>query len=622
MDRDTENENPSAHRSRWPAILSGAIGAVMLLGLLLPYTVVRSWLDASAFDGSADPYTPPLHTRLQTASAMLGTLLVGSALLWLTAPNAWLQSPGCWMHRFRKDALTAWKGSTEAWSREWMWLLIIAVAALSIRLPWIEQPIRFDEAISWLDYASQPLVVTVSKYDQPNNHVFHNLCMAVAIRCFGSSLWAIRLTALAAGVMTCVLTGWLTYSLARPTCADLRILRFSGMLSGLCVAVSSPSIEYSTLGRGYTLMTCLTLVCWIAAREAVLSRNLCFAGISVVAGALGFWTVPVMLYPLLMVTFLILWDPEIRGLRREAASRDSAAINEPIPPMIRRELRLWLFGGWVSTIVIAGLLYLPALLVGGVSALAGNGYVTPMSIGEWFGMWVEVALRGQALIWRDVPIPVRCFWIFGIVGVATRPDRWSPRLLLLLALVFPVFGVPMLQRVHPPSRVWLYLIPALAVFTAWGWCGKLQAPRAQKWAGILMAALIGAMVVWPAATIIVKDPIAHSTESGPAAAASEAAAFLKAELAPAEPIITVCPASAPLKYYADRLGIDWKHFDLPMNENTRDDMAIIVVSREGEFDQTVESVLSELHLEDEFRDWPGREIWSRPGLTLYRLTRP
>jgi hypothetical protein len=185
-----------------------------------------------------------------------------------------------------------------------------------------------------------------------------------------------------------------------------------------------------------------------------------------------------------------------------------------------------------------------------------------------------------------------------------------------------VFGVTMLQRVHPPSRVWLYLVPALAVFTAWGWCGKLQAIKSRRWVGVLMATLVGTMVIWPAASIIVTDPIAHSTESGPATAAREAAEFLKSELHPAEPVVTVCPASGPLRYYADRLGIDWKHFDRPMNENTRNDLAIVVVSREGEFDQSVESVLTELHLEDEFRDCPREEIWAGPGLTLYRLTRP
>ncbi len=622
MDRETEDERRLMRRSRWPGILLCTFGVVLLLGMILPFSVVRSWLDASAYDGSAEPYTQSLHGRLQVASVVIGTLLVGNALIWLLAPNAWLQSPGRWMHRFRQDAVTGWTNITSALRTEWFWLLFITIVALAIRLPWVEQPVRFDEAVSWLDYASQPLVVTVAKYDQPNNHVFHNLCMAVAVRCFGSSLWAIRLTALVAGVLTCVLAGWLTFSLTRPNSADSRLARFAGMLAGLCVAVSSPLIEYSTLGRGYTLVGCLTLICWIAAREAVLSRNLFYFGISVVACALGFWTMPVMLYPLQMLFFLMIWDPEIRGLKHEMESRASTTSGASLPPMDRRKLCLWLLGGGGAAVIIAGFLYLPALLVGGVSALAGNSYVTPMSMSDWLGMWKEVLFRGMTLTWREIPFPVRFCWIFGIATVATRADRWLYRLWLFLALLVPVFLMPLLQRVHPPSRVWLYVVPVLAVFAAWGWCGKLQSMRSRRSVALLIATLVGVMVIWPATSILVNDPIARSTESGPAAAAGEAAEFLKAELQPGEPVITVCPASAPLRYYADRLGIDWAHFDRPTNENTRDDMAIVVVSNEGDFDQTVESVLAELNLEDEFQDWPRREIWSRPGLTLYRLELP
>jgi hypothetical protein len=276
----------------------------------------------------------------------------------------------------------------------------------------------------------------------------------------------------------------------------------------------------------------------------------------------------------------------------------------------------------VLAISLAGLLYLPAVFVDGFSAVSSHLFKAAMPLDKWLGMWPEAVASGQSFTWRDVPIPVRCLWIFGIAGIATRRDRWSMRLLLLSALVVPIFVLPLLLRVHPPSRVWLYLIPTLAVFTAWGWCGRLWALRSRLWRGILQIALVAAMLIWPAINLFVSGSISKSNEFGPATAASDAAEFLSGELLPGELVLAVRPASAPLEYYAQRLQVDESHFDLPPDLDAQTDLAIVVVSTEGDFRQSVDSVLAALRLSDQFQDWSREEIWSHPGMTLYRLTRP
>jgi hypothetical protein len=505
------------------------------------------------------------------------------------------------------------------WRREWIGLLIVAAVSLAIRLPWIHQPIRDVEAAGWLEYSSQPLTVTVTKFEQPDNHVLYNLCTAIAVRSFGPAEWAIRVTSLVAGVLTSLLAAWLTYSITRPACDGPWLPRFAALQSGVCIAVSSHHVEYSALGVGYTLEVCLAMICWIAARQAVLSRSLVLGGVAIVAAALGWWTMPVMVYPLVMITFLLLWDPALRETPSGAISPGAA----PPPsrePMSRRELWRWLSVGWIAAIALAGLLYLPAVLVGGASPVLSHLFKEPMPLEKWLGMWGDRVLSGQSFTWRDVPIPVRCFWIFGIVGIATRPDRWSMRGLLACSLVVPIFVMPLLLRVHPPSRVWLYLMPILAVFTAWGWCGRLRTMRSPMWRGILQVVVVGAMLIWPAVNLFAFNSISKSNELGAAPAAREAAEFLKRELQPDDVVLAVRPASAPLRYYASRFGIDDESFDVASDAQFND--AVVVLTEDEATTQSVDSVLAELRLSDQLQNWSREEIWSRPGMKLYRLTRP
>ncbi len=622
MDISSDEDQRLSPFARAIALVSSGIGALGLATLLIPHEVIRGRLDAAAFDGSAEPYTPELHTRLQIAAAVLGTLFLAAGITCFVTRGRWIAITRPTFLKLKSDARVAGRQLFEFIRSEWILLGVVAVVALGMRLPWIDQPIRYDEATSWLDYASQPLFVTVSKYDTPNNHVFHNLCMGLAIRCFGSTLFAIRLTALAAGVLTCVLTAGLAFAHCLSSSGDRGVARFCGLLAGLLVAVSSFMIEYSTLGRGYTLIACLFLLCWMTAREAALSRNLFLVAVCVLSAAVGLWTIPVMLYSLVMATILLLWDPAIRNPSTTENTVGGIETANVTGAITRKALHRGLIVGWLAVIGLTALLYLPVLLVGGVQSLAGNTYVTPIGIGHWFATWSGVAYRGQFLVWRGISVPIRCLWIFGIAGLVTRPDNWRSRLILLAVLVVPVGMMPMLQRVHPPSRVWLFLVSVLAILSAWGWSGRIRALKSRKWAVILKVSVVAAMVVWPALTNLITDPITFSEETGQAHQAREAVEFLKRELQLNEPIVAVCPASAPIRYYATREGIDWIHFDWPSSPRTRDDMAIVVVSQEGGYDQSVADVLSALNLDEAFRDWTPTEIWSQPGLTLYRLNRP
>ena len=112
------------------------------------------------------------------------------------------------------------------------------------------QPIRYDEAATWIDYASQPLAQALSDYRFPNNHLFHTLLVHVSAALFGDSPWALRIPAFVAGVLVVPLVwavGRALYS------------QSAGLISAALAATSASLTLYSTNARGYTMLCCLTL---------------------------------------------------------------------------------------------------------------------------------------------------------------------------------------------------------------------------------------------------------------------------------------------------------------------------------------------------------------------------
>src|SRR5205085_519782 len=88
----------------------------------------------------------------------------------------------------------ALKALVKAWPSALPLLLVTALAA-GARLLYLFQPMRYDEAVTHGGYAANPIYLLLCKYDFPNNHVFHSLCVHLTCRLFGDDPWAIRLPA-------------------------------------------------------------------------------------------------------------------------------------------------------------------------------------------------------------------------------------------------------------------------------------------------------------------------------------------------------------------------------------------------------------------------------------------
>lgn len=561
------------------------LGISALAAITVPYATVRQRLDALAGDGSADPYTSGLHTRLQIGAGVLGVALLALAGL-------------IWNRRYELESLLLQIGADAAGL--WRWLrhlnrrvaapmVVLTLAAVIVRVPYLGQPMRFDESYTFNNYSSQPWFVAISKYDEPNNHVLHSLLELVTTRILGDAPWSVRLVAFVAGVLLVPATMLLGVALAG---------RRVSVIAGTIVACSSPLIEYSTNARGYTLI-CLCTVCgWLLLRRLVRHRDRAAWFLWGFVNVVGCWTIPIMIYPLAMqLTWL-----EFQ-CRRPASQR-----------LYRGRLRYWYWSAVAATGTATLLAYLPVLLVSGPTALVGNAHVAPLSTEQFLGglsHWISAVL---ALLLRDIPWPVRFVLLAGLLLPLARTNSTSRG--PILGAVVMVMLLVGFQRVLPFPRVWLFLVPLAATLSAAGCVQLIRLLPGDSRRRLAFTALIGLVSIWPLTEIVSNHSVTASLETGTLPEAEQIIQDLRGILRQGEPVVTVSPSSAPLIYYARRAQLELQHFDRPGTPGTRSDCFVLVVNRRHP--ESSDGILRQLGLEAVFGGKPIRLIKEYSSAYLYR----
>lgn len=402
----------------------------------------------------------------------------------------------------------------------------ITVAGAVLRARYLSQPMRYDEAFTYLAYASQPLAKGLARYDYPNNHLLHTLLVHVTTTVFGNHPWSIRLPAYAAGVALAPAWWWAVRGLY-PGAA--------GLLTAGLVAGSSPLVEFSTNARGYMLVA-LDFALLVGVGVALLGRAtpLRWAGLAVLV-ALGLWTIPVALFPAGAVAA---W------LGAEALARR--------PPGGRPRFLLGLGLALVAAGCLTVLLYLPVLRGWGVDAVIGNRFVAPVGEAAFLRRLPGSLAAAWRLAVRDAPPALVLVLLAGVaLGLAGHRRLGAQRVPLLPVAVGWCAALVLAQRVVPFTRVWLFLLPLAFGTAAAGltlpWRGRnppLEAPLA---ALALFAVL--------AATTVASGGVPRSRETGTLPAAAPMAAILRDRLAPGDAVVVALPADAPLAYHLDRNGV-------------------------------------------------------------------
>ncbi len=514
-----------------------AVGAAGLLGAsCLPFDVVRSWLDAWTADGHADLFTKELFDRI-VIKARLGS----GALALVCALGYVARRPiARYLDQLVSDAVTAIAAARrlgDTIRREppshWWTLSIIVLVAIGTRLCFLSQPMRYDEAFTFMQYVSKPLVVGLSRYF-PNNHLFHTFLAHLTAGFFGTAPWAIRLPAFLAGVLLVPAA----YVVARQHYG-----RHAALVAAGLVAASSPLVGFSTVARGYTLMLLCFLTIAALAPSLLRQRNRAAWALFALVSALGFYTVPLMLYPFgVVVVWLIL---------------SVAAGESPLPRQhVVRDLLLAVG----LTVGLAALLYLPSLVVTGVSSLTTRGIATVPS-------WADL-LRGHLkdlrYLWaewnRDVPVAISLLLIIGCL-IATVAHRRLGRYRIPWVFAAALWCLPLLalQGIHPPVRMWLFLLPLYFAAAASGLIALMdrivqtiaRAVKAVPSYAVCVTALM--LTVGVGLNVIRTRSVYYSDDTGTGLRdAEQIARFLKEELRPGDRILAATPSEAPLEYYLYR----------------------------------------------------------------------
>ena len=354
-----------------------------------------------------------------------------------------------------------------------------------------------DEAATFIYYASRPLSVVMTIYGSPNNHILHSVLMHLSYLAFGSAAWALRLPAFLAGVAIVPLTYVAARSgqaispvgTGRIACSPHR-----GALIATALAASAPVlIDYSTDARGYTLLCCFVLICVIA-----IERNLPW--LFALSAALGFYTVPVMLYPFLM---LVVWG------RRKTILPAAVAV------------------------LIAAALYAPALIVSGFGAIASNPYVRPLPFSEFVRDLLPYLATVRAHLFVGIPLVVQILIAIGFLIAVWRQPIW-----LGFAIVIVTIAI---QRVLPFPRVWLPFLLLAFVTAAAAWPWERSEP-------IIAAAIVIALAI----TGFTTDRL---RETGELRAVREIARELNVRARPGDAVLALPPSEMPLAFYCSRVEV-------------------------------------------------------------------
>jgi hypothetical protein len=577
------------------------LAVLLMVASFTPYPSIRQLANHLAKDGSLDSFTSDRFQSLVVIFRVLSLVLIITGSWVILFPIRVLQA----LASFFKEISAAFSG----WFQDAAIALrhlrlrflrkdvLIPVAALCLfaflaRILYINDPMRHDEAYSFVTFAKLPLRLALSDYHFPNNHLFHTFFLHIAQRLFGNDPWVVRLPAFLAGIGL-VPAGYL---FSRQLYG-----KNAALLSGAVLAGSPALVDYSVNSRGYSLMALITLLCFILAVELTRKSNLFYWSLLGVFSALGFYTLPVFLIPFCFIfTWLV-----VAGIKRQV-----------IPQEARANWFVRLVLSAATTFVLTGLLYLPVFLNTGIDSVIANPYIQSLS---WQDFWPTLLSRLQETgsEWTfKIPSLGTALIITGL-GFSMVFHRKISRVNVSTQLT-AIVSIPLiliLLRVNAWAKIWLFLLPIVLVWVSGGLAGALK-----LMVGKLKTRLpVTSSVVGLAVILLFIFSTLNSVQDHPDLRSipgpiENAAIYLKDSLQPEEIVVIAPVDDAPLWYYFYKYDLPQKHFrrDIPFRK------AYVLISRDQ--DQTLDQVLRERGPDRGFLDLTTTDYLSTWGsLDLYSI---
>lgn len=422
------------------------------------------------------------------------------------------------------DRASVASGSIEAGtsSGTWIVLLLIVLGGASLRLAFLAEPMRQDEADTVMRFALSPARVILVDTAIPNNHILHSLLVKASIVAFGMGEWAVRLPALVAGLLAIPLTFQLGRSMhSAPT----------GLLGAGLVAASPSMVLFSTNARGYTIVVSAFLAALLAARSAIAGPNIWRWAAFVALVTVAMAVTPSALYA---TGVACLWT-----LLQARATQDTATLRTA-------------GAACVAAAVLSALAYLPAAAVSGPGTIVGNEFVRAQSLAEFLHslpVFGRELLTGWITGWPAIGVGIVAI----LLGVAiTRPREGSVSL-AALAVVWSLLLMFLMRRA-PFPRVLLFLVPLLAITAGVGATALIG--RLRHWRTVYSIAVVplGAAALLGTGVASSRSP-ALSRETNRFSAGPAIARYLQSTLAPDDLIVARWSAVGPVDYYLAREGV-------------------------------------------------------------------
>ncbi|MCG6871928.1 MAG: glycosyltransferase family 39 protein [Gammaproteobacteria bacterium] len=502
---------------------------------LLSYDAVRGVLDPHAADGSADALTRELFhaisARLRLAGGGLGALAL---LLWMLDLHARVfvleacRSLAEHGRRWRFQAVTWGRTTDPVWIAALLIVIGVGVAARALLL---EQPMRYDEAFTFVNYVDFPLYLGLTRYDAPNNHLLHTLLAHISDQLFGSRPWSLRIPAFLAGVALIPVSYVLVQRLYD---------RQAGLIAAALVAGSGHLILYSVNARGYTIVAVLFAVCLLLAIGLRQREDAGYWLLLVPLAALGLYTVPTMMYA---VAFVLVWL-SLQRLATQAGARR-------LPGLVRVVVAGMLTG------ILTLLLYLPVLVRSSPEEMLSHAIMRDKMMAKaWPDFLALLTIRIEQL-WETWHEGIPGLIALAFLALAVAAWIWHRRISRIpLSPVWAVLAgcIPLLffQRNIPPIRAWSFLLPVYFGMIAAGfglasagWFAR--APQWKRFAPPLIAILLSAGLAVESVRETVRD-------GGNFPAAEAVARFLEQEVGERDRFVLLGLSLVNVQYYLSMHG--------------------------------------------------------------------
>jgi len=302
-------------------------------------------------------------------------------------------------------------------------VLVILLPTLTIVYYAIKMPISYDEAWTYLNFSSRNLIVSLTYYPAPNNHVLHSLLTNITNFIFPTfPLFALRLPPVIVSFMTYLIG---LYSIKKHYNKNISIASV-GIFSVLFMG-----IYYGYMSRGYALILFFFIASFHFVLNIIKNANnlrdwICFTIFSI----LGFFTIPSYLYAFATLNVILLF----------LTLKKSVFINQVKYSII--------------TFIATAILYLPIIVVNGLKALTNNRFVAPKPREFVFSKLPEFLFQTIEEITGLNGILLLSMIIISLLLLLKNKD-WFHTKLFTLFLIMPPFLL-LTHGVIPFSRTFNY----------------------------------------------------------------------------------------------------------------------------------------------------------------------